>query len=153
MNTRFFIRFIPVVLFVLQVNLCTAQTGTEKECKTTVELDVLIDTIYDKPDTAEKTAEKPSGLITDKAAYCNPCYRLQPANDKYRVVEFGLDAEDEEGYINSVTVQGDRITSSGRSLLVLNAAKKNAPVSFYCIKARHENGSIYVLKSFNITKR
>lgn len=151
-NTKYN-RILPVVLFLILANFCIAQTGTGKECKTTVELDVLIDTIYEKPANTEKIAEKPSGFITDKAAYCNPCYRLHTSNNKYQVVEFGLEAEDEEGYINSVTVQGDIISTTGRSRLVLNAAKKNTPVSFYCIKARHENGNIYMLRSFTIIKR
>lgn len=146
-------RYIQVVLLLILSNFCIAQAGTEKECKTTVELDVLIDTIYEKPANTEKTAEKPTGFVTDKAAYCNPCYQLRVAGDKYQVIQFGLESEDDEGYINSVTVQGDRISASGRSHQVLNAAKKNTPVSFYCIKARHENGNIYVLRSLTIIKR
>lgn len=148
-----FKRIIPVSLFLFLGNLCSAQTGTGKECKTTVELDVFIDTIYEKPADKEKAAEKPSGFITDKTAYCSPCYRLRAANNKYQVVEFGLESEDEEGYINSITVQGDGIATNGRSRQVLNAAKKNTAISFYCIKARHENGNIYVLRSFTIIKR
>lgn len=146
-------QFITAMLFLLIAKGSSAQIGTEKECKTTVELEVLIDTVYEKPANTAKAGEKPSGFITDKAAYCNPCYRLRPANDKYKVVEYGVEAEDNDGYINSVTVQGDGITAPGRYLQVLNAAKKNTPISFYCIKARHENGSIYVLRSFTIIKR
>lgn len=146
-----------LISFMILLSFCpgsNGQTGnTNKECRTNVVLEVVLDTVYQKIDSLPQKQDNPSSFVVDRMSFCNPCYKLRPLNSGYRIVAFKLMAEAEAGEIWEINISGDNLTSNSGAMVALASAKKGEPIYFYCIKAKHENGNIYVLKDFSIIKR
>ncbi|MCX6317734.1 MAG: hypothetical protein NTW29_10610 [Bacteroidetes bacterium] len=138
-----------LAIFLWFASFANGQTNSEKDCKTTVELDVVIDTLYKKPSSPDTLNEKmPSGIV-DRVGYCNPCYVLRPLNSNYRVVSYVIEAEDNDNNINEARVLGNGINYTSGSY-VIRQAKKGEAIWFSCIRAIHTNGKTYTLRPFSI---
>ncbi len=128
-----------------------AQWPAEKNCRTNVMLDVVIDTLTRTNDSTRRDSS-PSrpGFIICYGGSSIPGYILRPLNDNYEVVSFLLITESGDDIIE-VPVQGNAITTAARS--ALNQTSAGGTTWFECIRARHTNGNTYVLKSFSILRQ
>jgi hypothetical protein len=140
---------ITIVIFFISICL-NAQTGSQNECRTNVELDVVIDTTYFKADTSKRQKEEPEGIVF-YAGYLTQSYKLKALNDKFKIIGFRIGAESSNNDFVETIVEGNSLTG-GDGGQVLSYAKIGTIVYIDCIKAKHENGKIYVLKPLSIRK-
>lgn len=139
-----------LILLLLTIGFIShSQVTKDKTCRTNVELDVALDTIYWARDSVKKEKREHSSVIVDYGAGCNPCWILKSLNEKYRVVSFTLTTKSEED-IYEIPVLGNTIT--GMALVQFRIAKKGETIFFECVRALHENGNIYTLKPFSIIR-
>jgi hypothetical protein len=138
---------ITCLIFLLVVSTVTDAQQTDKPCRTNVELDVVIDTIFWTRDSIKQDKKESPLTFVDYSGDCRPCYMLRPLLPKYTVVSFTLITQTDE-YIAEIPVQGNYL--SYRALSEIRMAKKGEAIYFECIKARHENGNIYTLKNFSV---
>lgn len=126
-----------------------AQVSLPNDCYSNVYLDVKLDTVYHKPDSVAKVLNPCQGF----ADYAwSPPYTisLKPLNSKYIILSFRIEIEAEE-HIIDMPASGNVLDR--RSINHISMAKMGTGIVFYCIKARHENGNIYTLKSFTFPKQ
>ena len=129
---------------------CHGQEIIDKSCSTNVQLTVAIDTVYANMDSVFKRDTTWRGQV-DYRAFCNPCFKLRPLNEKYKVVSFVITSERNDGYIIERKYTGNIIDTS-HGLVEIGASKQNSTVLITCILALHANGNIYTLRSISIRR-
>jgi hypothetical protein len=141
----------PGIFFLLLIELlcsynCLSQVYNYKNCRTNINLNVVIDTFYQKTDTV-RNREANSPVFIDNVGNCMPCYQLKTSSSKLKIIGFVVVIDMDEDIVE-VTQEGSMI--SGQALRTIRQAQKGRTVYFECIKAKHENGNIFILNPFSI---
>lgn len=126
-----------------------AQVSSPKDCYSNVDLDVMLDTVYLKPDSVAKV-NNPCQGFADFAWSPSFDIFLQPLNSKYIILSFRIEIQSEE-HIIDIPASGNVLDR--RYINYISMAKMGTDIVFYCIKAKHENGNVYTLKSFTLQKQ